>query len=104
MRKMRSHLGAKAGKQRRAKGLPEVQKPVLEHAPKEVAAGPARTEPAGLAQTNGCAFRLAFLMDAFQLAARAAQVMVYSYKPSFLLGPVAGTTGPNLSGQFDCVY
>jgi len=26
-----SHLGAKAGKQRGAEGMPEVQKPILEH-------------------------------------------------------------------------
>jgi hypothetical protein len=46
MRKMRSHLGAEAGKQRTAKGLPEVQKSVLEHAAKEV--GPASTRPTPL--------------------------------------------------------
>ena len=43
---MWSHLGAKAGKQRTAKGMPEVQKPVLEHAPEEV--GPAQTRPTRL--------------------------------------------------------
>ena len=85
LRKMRSHLGAKAGNERTAKGLPEVQKPILEHSAKEV--GPALTEPTWLVRPNGRVFQSASCQDAFQLAACAAQVKVYSYRPSSLFGP-----------------
>jgi hypothetical protein len=33
MRALRAHVGAPAGQQRGAKGVPEVQESVLEHAP-----------------------------------------------------------------------